>query len=317
MVMAVNENGSEYRRPLNGTGVRRISQTASIKFAKASEIKIGTWNALSMYEPGKMHNTIHEMERMSIAVLGISEMRWPQTGKCQIKGTTIAHIIDSNDEIIEDFYNELQRLLRQAKNEEITILMEDLNAKVGQGRDGRIIGDFGHDLFHLHKKVNEITDQGKHEGTDRIENQDGNIILHNDQQLLQWKQYIQELFADERPINHGNAKKNIEFSFEKCGIVPLNSRNVIECIPEIVSQPRDEPRSQNVDKPPIWLQQKMRGTDETSRRQIRTRIAAEPGRSVPVEIDEMPALTKKMTHHQMMKNLPMTDIHRLEPSPKP
>ncbi|XP_070159782.1 craniofacial development protein 2-like [Polyergus mexicanus] len=37
-----------------------------------------------MYTPGKIQNTVQEMKRMSICVLGINEIRWPQSGRCTI-----------------------------------------------------------------------------------------------------------------------------------------------------------------------------------------------------------------------------------------
>lgn len=48
---------------------------------KVDKIKIGTWNVRSMYESGKMHNVIHEMQRLKLNILGISETRWPGHGR--------------------------------------------------------------------------------------------------------------------------------------------------------------------------------------------------------------------------------------------
>lgn len=195
--MADKYNGPEYGRLLNEAGVRRISRSARLKFGRKSSIKIGTWNVRSMFQPGKIHNTIQEMKRLNISILGISEMRWPQSGKCTIDGYTIFYAgedgphhrngvgvivsedvaktvlnftpisdriailqiqgdpIDMNiiqvyapttgcsEEVIEIFYQELNRLTEQLKNNNVTVVMGDFNAKVGYGKEGYTVGNFG------------------------------------------------------------------------------------------------------------------------------------------------------------------------------
>lgn len=51
--------------------------------------RIATWNVKGMMELGKAHNITHEMERLKVKILGISEARWKGTGKTVIQDTTI------------------------------------------------------------------------------------------------------------------------------------------------------------------------------------------------------------------------------------
>lgn len=62
----------------------------------AIKMKVATWNVRSMYETGKIHNAIKEMKRMQIDILGVSEMRWPGTGECNIDGYQVYYA--GNDE---------------------------------------------------------------------------------------------------------------------------------------------------------------------------------------------------------------------------
>lgn len=50
---------------------------------------------------------------------------------------------DHPDEEVEQFYGMAEEARRQCKNNEITFIMRDLNAKVGEGRLGRVLGPFG------------------------------------------------------------------------------------------------------------------------------------------------------------------------------
>lgn len=66
------------RQLFSGQGVLRISGPVMKR--------IGTWNVRSLFQSGKTHNAIREMERLKIDILGVSEMRWPNVGKCQVNG---------------------------------------------------------------------------------------------------------------------------------------------------------------------------------------------------------------------------------------
>ncbi|XP_037931287.1 craniofacial development protein 2-like [Teleopsis dalmanni] len=83
--MAENQNnGPEYGRPLNGAGVLRISRSAKMRFSNNKSYKIVTSNVRSMFESGKINNTIREMQKHEIGILGVSEMQWPDHGSCTI-----------------------------------------------------------------------------------------------------------------------------------------------------------------------------------------------------------------------------------------
>ena len=37
-----------------------------------------------MFEAGKIHNTVKDMNRLRVDVMGVNELRWPGSGECQI-----------------------------------------------------------------------------------------------------------------------------------------------------------------------------------------------------------------------------------------
>lgn len=56
-----------------------------------------------------------------------------------------------------------------------------------------------HDVFTVHKKVKEFTGKKRRAVAGCLKNKDGKIILENDGKLSRWKEYVEELFDDERP----------------------------------------------------------------------------------------------------------------------
>lgn len=58
------------RQTFNGQGVLRI----------CGKTKIGTWNVRSLHQAGKLQNVIKEMKEYEIDILGISEVRWTDSG---------------------------------------------------------------------------------------------------------------------------------------------------------------------------------------------------------------------------------------------
>ena len=52
-------------------------------------MKIGTWNVRTLYQKGKLANIIQEIKQIGISILGISEMRWLDTGQLSKNGYTV------------------------------------------------------------------------------------------------------------------------------------------------------------------------------------------------------------------------------------
>ena len=43
-------------------------------------VRVAAWNVRTMYETGRTAQIVKEMERYSVSILGVSEMRWTDTG---------------------------------------------------------------------------------------------------------------------------------------------------------------------------------------------------------------------------------------------
>ena len=150
-----------------------------------------------MFEPGKMHNVVQEMQRLKIDVLGISEARWPNSGNYPvaygmvyfsgnrdthhrngvaivISKTMVPSVInfvpvsdrviflqlqtktgklniiqgyaptaDKSDEEVEQFYEQIDQVLRSTKPRDSTIILGDFNSKIGKGKSGKHVGEYG------------------------------------------------------------------------------------------------------------------------------------------------------------------------------
>ncbi|XP_076384113.1 uncharacterized protein LOC143261929 [Megalopta genalis] len=75
------------------------------------------------------------MNKLDIAIMGVSETRWPST--------VYAPTADKDEHEIEEFYHQIEEVLKITKKHEITILMDDFNAKVGQMVTHNITGNVG------------------------------------------------------------------------------------------------------------------------------------------------------------------------------
>ncbi|XP_060516997.1 craniofacial development protein 2-like [Cylas formicarius] len=67
----------ESERP-SVSGKKRVLRIPGVK----NKFNIGSWNVQSLFEAGKLANTIKEMRRLNLALLGICETRWPSSGRC-------------------------------------------------------------------------------------------------------------------------------------------------------------------------------------------------------------------------------------------
>lgn len=64
-----------------GRGGNKASQVVIQRNPYGEKLKIGTWNVRTMRRDGKIENVEREMERYSINVLGLCEVRWKNSGE--------------------------------------------------------------------------------------------------------------------------------------------------------------------------------------------------------------------------------------------
>ena len=74
-----------------GGTVAYRSTDVRYRIKKQKKVRIGSWNVRTMYQAGKIHNAIKEMDRMNISILSISEMRWPDSGNINIENHKILY----------------------------------------------------------------------------------------------------------------------------------------------------------------------------------------------------------------------------------
>ena len=55
-------------------------------------LNIGTWHTRSLYEAGNLANTVAEMSRLNIDILGMSKTWWPGNGEFKFSPTAMASI---------------------------------------------------------------------------------------------------------------------------------------------------------------------------------------------------------------------------------
>ena len=79
----LEEEGSSFRRLMTPCGESRESSeaTGSSTLLSSRNITIGSWNVRTLYQTGKTAKVAAEMRNYNLALLGVSETRWTQTGQ--------------------------------------------------------------------------------------------------------------------------------------------------------------------------------------------------------------------------------------------
>ncbi|XP_037780246.1 uncharacterized protein LOC119576673 [Penaeus monodon] len=144
------------------------SREGSVKYATGDETSernvtkvetvIGIWNVRSLNQCGKAELLVHEMDNLNWHILGISEMRWEGTGealsedghklwfsgnnKKKINGVgflvnkaiknSVLEYTNCCDEVIDDFYENLNDLIKTIPRKDILVVQGDWNAKIGE-----------------------------------------------------------------------------------------------------------------------------------------------------------------------------------------
>lgn len=94
---------------------------------------------------------------------------------------------NTNKQRYNEIHREIRRKLRQAKEVQ-------LNKKCDEIKRLQKL----HDSFNVHKKIKDITGDYKSKQSYILIDNNGNIIQDVEEKLSTWKEYIEELFQDDR-----------------------------------------------------------------------------------------------------------------------
>ncbi|XP_071037110.1 craniofacial development protein 2-like [Parasteatoda tepidariorum] len=143
------------------------------------DMRIGSWNVLSLYTAKALHLLLEQMEQYNIDLIAIQEVKWIGNGtlnkknhtvlyschpKKHIEGTgfivskRIRHLILEFEEKTEEekdiFYENLDKIYYSCPKYDVKIILGDLNTKVGREREfkfvtgGSILHDATNDSGH-------------------------------------------------------------------------------------------------------------------------------------------------------------------------
>ncbi|KAF2903871.1 hypothetical protein ILUMI_02303 [Ignelater luminosus] len=160
---------------------RVVNQRNSGEVAKdKNNLRIGTWSVRSMFEPEKIHNTIQQMKRIRVDVMGISEMRWLGTGQLTVL----------------EKYQQTGR--KGWMHDQILSMME--KRREVKNRDPAMY----HDIYRdIRRNVERLRKPGSAkdkqlETSGNISDEEGNIAFGIEGKLKIREKYIQNIFTDDQ-----------------------------------------------------------------------------------------------------------------------
>ena len=69
---------------------RLLSDSVALK-TRGGCLRIGTWNVRTLFQPGKLDNSIQEMKKMNLDIMGMAETRWTEEGKITKENHTMIY----------------------------------------------------------------------------------------------------------------------------------------------------------------------------------------------------------------------------------
>lgn len=87
----------------------------------------------NLREPSKRHNTIREMGRLNIAILGISKIRLPGSGKCRVNNDAVYYLGGDGKHHLNgvafNICEELRKYIRSVCNVSDRVIIKHISSK--------------------------------------------------------------------------------------------------------------------------------------------------------------------------------------------